>query len=139
MVPDFFGELEAENFPTALLQHHYPDYVKRWELIGATQSCPWMWVMFAELCFVSFLAPTAVLKPLPSIFVYGVLWFFFVHPGTTSTSNLLRLYADALEIVDRIASSGEKIGRNNVAVSKKTVGLVRVVAPMARRILFVVS
>ena len=83
--------------------------------------------------------PNSCAEALPSIFVYGVLGFSLFTLATTSTSNLLRLYADALEIVDRIASSGEKIGRNNVAVSKKTVGLVRVVAPMARRILFVVS
>lgn len=103
VISDFFTELEAEDFPTDLFETSYPEAVARWKLIGTTQSCSWKWVMFAELCLVSFLAPTAVLMPIPSIVIYGVLWFFFLHPGATSTSNLLRLYSDALDIVEHRA------------------------------------
>lgn len=103
VISHFFTELEAEDFPTEVLETSYPEAVARWKLIGTTQSCSWIWVMFAELCLVSFLAPTAVLMPIPSIVIYGVLWFFFLHPGATSTSNLLRLYSDALDIVEHRA------------------------------------
>ena len=103
MISDFFTELEAEDFPTDLFEQHYPEAMERWKLIGITQSCSWIWVMFTEICLVSFLAPTAVLTPIPSVVIYGVLWFFFLHPGATSTSNLLRLYSDALDIVEHRA------------------------------------
>lgn len=103
VLPDFFAELETQEFPTDLVKANYPEAVQRWEALGCTQSVPWMWVMFAELCLVTFLSPTAALRPIPSITVYAVLWFFFVHPGATSTSNLLRLYGDALDTIEHRA------------------------------------
>lgn len=102
-IVNFFTELEAERFPEEIVSEHYPDAVARWKTLGLTQSTPWMWVMLLELCMVSFLAPTAALRPIPSITIYAVLWFFLVHPGSTSTSNLLRLYADALDLIEHRA------------------------------------
>ena len=75
-IVNFFTELEAERFPEEIVSEHYPDAVARWKTLGLTQSTPWMWVMLLELCMVSFLAPTAALRPIPSITVYAVLWFF---------------------------------------------------------------
>ena len=69
VLQDFFRELEAQPFPGDILRENYAEAVARWELLGHTQSTPWMWVMFAELCLVSFLAPTAALRPIPSITV----------------------------------------------------------------------
>ena len=103
VLPEFFAELETQEFPAEIVKANYPEAVQRWEQLGCTQSVPWIWVMFAELCLVSFLSPTAVLRPMPSITVYAVLWFFFVHPGATSTSNLLRLYGDALDTIEHRA------------------------------------
>ena len=60
LVSNFFGELEALQFPEDVICEHYPEALERWQLLGATQSTPWMWVMLAELCLASFLAPTAV-------------------------------------------------------------------------------
>ena len=101
-ISDFFSELESQRFPEEMVREHYPEAFARWVQLGHTQSTPWQWVMMLELCMVAFLAPTAALRPIPSITIYAVLWVFFVHPGSTSTSNLLRLYGDALdEIEDR--------------------------------------
>lgn len=113
LVSNFFGELEALQFPEDVIREHYPEALERWQLLGATQSTPWMWVMLAELCLASFLAPTAVLKPIDSISVYAVLWLFFVHPGSTSTSNLLRVYGDALDVIEARARADRKERRLN--------------------------
>ena len=113
LLSNFFGELEALEFPEALVREHYPEACQRWQLLGGTQSTPWTWVMFAELCLASFLSPTAVLRPIQSIQVYAVLWFFFVHPGSTSTSNLLRVYADALDAIECRARADRKERSSN--------------------------
>ena len=76
LVSNFFGELEALQFPEDVIREHYPEALERWQLLGATQSTPWMWVMLAELCLASFLAPTAVLKPIDSISVYAKSMLF---------------------------------------------------------------
>jgi hypothetical protein len=99
-ITNFFMELEALRIPEEMVREQYPQAFVRWQTLGRTQSTPWTWVMMLELCLVSFLAPTAALRPIPSITVYAILWFFFVHPGSTSTSNLLRLYGDALDVIE---------------------------------------
>lgn len=81
VLPEFFAELETQEFPAEIVKANYPEAVQRWEQFGCTQSVPWIWVMFAELCLVSFLSPTAVLRPMPSITVYAVLWFFLCSSG----------------------------------------------------------
>ena len=113
LLSNFFGELEALEFPEAFIREHYPEACERWQLLGGAQSTPWMWVMFAELCLASFLSPTAVLRPIQSIQVYAVLWFFFARPGSTSTSNLLRVYADALDAIECRARADRKERSSN--------------------------
>lgn len=99
-VANFFSELEAQRFPEEMVKDNYPEAHSRWVQLGHTQSTPWQWVMMLELSMVAFLAPTAALRPIQSITIYAVLWVFFLHPGATSTSNLLRLYGDALDVIE---------------------------------------
>ena len=99
-VQDFFRDLEAIPFPTDIIAESCPGAVERWQQIAATQSVPWMWVMAAELVLSGFLAPTAVLFPVQSITVYPLLWLFFLHPGSTQTSGLVRLYANVFDNIE---------------------------------------
>ena len=39
-----------------------------------------------------FLTPTAVLYPIKSVTVFSLICFFYLHPGVTNTSNLLRMH-----------------------------------------------
>ena len=46
-VEDFFIELEAQEFPEAIVRENYPEAVQRWELLGKTQTIRWeLWHPF---------------------------------------------------------------------------------------------
>jgi len=106
-VDEFFRGLEAEcPFPEEEIQALAgADVVEKWQLIGATQSVSWVWVMLCELALVSFLTPNARFFPLASFPVFSVVWMFFVHPGSCHTSNLLRLYHNCLHGLEMKANA----------------------------------
>ena len=64
------------------------------------ESAPWAWVALLELSLSGFLAPTACLYPLNSIQIFALTWPFLLHPGSTQTSGLLRLYQDVLDEIE---------------------------------------
>ena len=82
----------------------YPDLVAEWEIVGKLQSVPWQWVCSVELSLAGFLAPTACLYPVQSIAIYPLTWMFLLHPGSTQTSGLLRLYQDAFDEIERLVN-----------------------------------
>lgn len=100
-VNQFFSDLESLEFPDATLRELYPDLLGHWEVVGKLQSVPWQWVCSVELSLAGFLAPTACLYPVQSIAIYALTWVFLLHPGSTQTSGLLRLYQDCLDEIDR--------------------------------------
>ena len=97
-INDFFIELETHvKFPQEQLKRLLgTDIVREWELIGASQSCSWLWVMNCELSLVSFLTPNARLRPLATMSVFPLMWTFFLRPGLWHTSHLLGLYQNTL-------------------------------------------
>ena len=88
-------------FPEDELRQLFPDLVAEWEIVAKLQSVPWPWVAVVELSLTEFLAPTAALYPINSIQIFARTWPFLLHPGSTQTSGLLRLYQDALDEVER--------------------------------------
>ena len=100
-VNQFFSDLESLEFPDATLRELYPDLAEHWEVVGKLQSVPWQWVCSVELSLAGFLAPTACLYPVQSIAIYALTWVFLLHPGSTQTSGLLRLYQDCLDEIER--------------------------------------
>ena len=100
------AELEALT-PPALLQH--------WKDIAGTQSVAWPWVMLCELALASFLTPNARFQPLASFNVYSLTWSFFLHPGSCHTSNLLRLYHNALHGLEEKANAFRATVRQRLA------------------------
>lgn len=100
VVNDFFKELEQTPFPETKIKELFPDLVAAAERIASLQSVPWPWVLMCELSLTSFLAPTACLYPVNSIRLFPVFWTFFMHPGSTQTSGLLRFYADIYDEVE---------------------------------------
>ena len=82
VVNKFCDDLEQHPFDKDGLRDVYPRLMDRWKLIGKTQSVAWDWAMMTKLSVVSFLYPTAVLKPLESTHIYGVVWNFLLHLGT---------------------------------------------------------
>ena len=101
VVNGFFRELEAIPFPTDKLRELYPELTETWDITAKLQSVPWEWVMACELSLSGLLAPTACLYPQQSISIYALTWLFLLHPGSTQTSGLLRLYQDTLDEVER--------------------------------------
>ncbi|CAE7337865.1 unnamed protein product [Symbiodinium microadriaticum] len=97
-------DLESLEFPDAALKELYPDLVAEWEIVGKLQSVPWQWVCSVELSLAGFLAPTACLYPVQSIAIYPLTWMFLLHPGSTQTSGLLRLYQDAFDEIERLVN-----------------------------------
>ena len=96
----FFQDLETIPFPTEALRRLYPELVAEWEVVAKLESVPWAWVALLELSLSGFLAPTACLYPLNSIQIFALTWPFLLHPGSTQTSGLLRLYQDVLDEIE---------------------------------------
>eukprot|EP00438_Fugacium_kawagutii_P021298 Skav223669 [mRNA] locus=scaffold2794:282802:283933:- [translate_table: standard] len=63
-------------------------------------SVPPSWVMLAELCAASFLAPTSVLLPASTLPLFTMPWAFILHPGATQTSGLMAAYGRTLRQVE---------------------------------------
>ena len=101
VVNGFFQDLETVEFPAEKLKALYPQLVGEWEVIAKLESVPWPWVCLLELSLAGFLAPTACLYPIETIPIYSLTWPFLLHPGSTQTSGLLRLYQDVLDEVER--------------------------------------
>ena len=99
-VNKFFLELEALPFPEDDLRALMPELVAEWEVIAKLESVPWPWVALLEMTFAGFLAPTACLYPVNTIAIYPLTWPFLLHPGSTQTSGLLRLYQDAFDVLE---------------------------------------
>ncbi len=95
-----YRTLEELESPADRIEQLYPAHVLTWKAIAATQSVPWIWVLICELSLTSFLCPTAILLPVNSLRVFSVLWLFFLHPGSTQTSGLLRLYSDVYDGIE---------------------------------------
>ena len=93
----FFQDLETVPFPKEALKNWYPELIAEWEVVAKLESVPWVWVAILELSLTGFLAPTAVLYPINSIQIFPLTWPFLLHPGSTQTSGLLRLYQDVLD------------------------------------------
>jgi len=99
-VNKFFLELEALPFPDEALRALMPELVAEWEVIAKLESVPWPWVALLEMTLAGFLAPTACLYPVNTIAIYPLTWPFLLHPGSTQTSGLLRLYQDAFDVLE---------------------------------------
>lgn len=70
------------------------------ETVGKMYNVSWIWVMSCELSLAGMLAPSAALYPIESITIYPLMWVFILHPGSTQTSGLVRLYQDVLDEIE---------------------------------------
>ena len=95
-----FRKFESVPFPAEIFERVMPQQVARWRLIGDLKSVPWQWVLACELALTAFLSPTAVLLPEPEIAIFAVIWFMFVHPGSTNTSGIISFYGDFLDEIE---------------------------------------
>ena len=96
-----FKALEQEMLSEEAAHQLYPELVITWKEIGAAMSCPWQWVMVLDLSLAAFLAPTAMLLPFDTLKVFPAVWWFLLHPGSTNTSAIIKLYQDVLDILEQ--------------------------------------
>ena len=96
----FFTELETEELKIDSVREKIPELVAHWEIVAKLQSVPVVWVMAVELSLAGMLSPTAALYPMQSITIYPLTWCFLLHPGSTQTSGLLRLYQDVVDTLE---------------------------------------
>ena len=108
IVTSFFERCELTPFPEGEIRRLFPDLVDEWEIIGQAYSVPWVWVMLQELAISSFLSPTAILFPTPSIRVFCMVWWFILHPGSTGTSQILRTYGEVYDILEARANADRR-------------------------------
>ena len=97
---EFFQAFETEVIPEARFRELVSELLTHWETVGKMYSVPWIWVMSCELSLAGMLAPTAALYPIESITIYLLTWVFILHPGSTQTSGLGRLYQDVLDEIE---------------------------------------
>ena len=50
-----------------------------------------------RVALISFVSPTAVLVPEPGIKVFCLVWFFFLHPGSTNTGGVISFNSNILD------------------------------------------
>ena len=101
VVNGFFQDLETVEFPAEKLKALYPQLVGEWESHCQARVRSMAMGLPARVVACRFLAPTACLYPIGTIPIYSLTWPFLLHPGSTQTSGLLRLYQDVLDEVER--------------------------------------
>ena len=121
IVNAFFAELEALPFPEDMLRQLYPELTETWDITSKLQSMSWGRVMACELSMAGLLAPTACLYPQQSMSIYSLTWLFLLHPGSTQTPALLRMYQDTLE-KEAWAKDKAGVGRHRLALMMLTAG-----------------
>ena len=76
-----------------------PDVVEVCQLVGETQSLHWLWVAVGLATVAPCLDPKNTLELCPSVAVPGSLWTALLHPGSTNSPGLLKVFTKALEKV----------------------------------------